>query len=194
MQQLCRCYQCFVQLDSAHSSTPWRPEMSMHYLWNHQLLYAGAGVFDGYSFICHQLSKRQDPVTIYALEGVTRALMRPFPFTLFAHTFRWISGMDSPTSSLSHFLLQCEEIFKSRTNIVHNSSARIQARDPMLGSSKAMWTSIRKLNSHLGLVFDGGAHVENEDRVVTGAAITLESRGTERAKRWGWGGELQPAM
>lgn len=57
-----------------------------------------------------------------------------------------------------------------------------------------MRTSIRKLNSHLGLVFDGGADVENEDRVVTGAAITLESRGTERAEGWGGEGELQPAM
>lgn len=113
MQHVCRCYQCFVQLDSAQSSTLWRPEMSMHYLWNHQLLYAGADVFDGYSFIRHQLSKRRYPVTIYALEGVTRALMRSFPFTLFAHKFRWISGMDSPTSSLSHFLLQCEEILKA---------------------------------------------------------------------------------
>lgn len=45
-------------------------------------------VFDGYSFICHQLSKQQYPVTIYALEGVSGTLMRPFPFTLFAHKFR----------------------------------------------------------------------------------------------------------
>lgn len=90
----------FVQLDPAHSSTL----SSMHYLWNHQLLYAGADVFGGYSFIRHQLSKPQYPVTIYALEGVTHPLMWPFPFTLFAHKFRWISGMGphpplpSPTS------------------------------------------------------------------------------------------------
>lgn len=55
-----------------------------------------------------------------------------------------------------------------------------------------MWTSIQKLNSHLGLVFDEGADVESEDRVVTDAAITQESRGTEE-KRWGEGrgGEVQ---
>lgn len=50
--------------------------------------------------------------------------------------------------------------FESRTNIVNNSSARVMARDPVLGSSKTMSTSIQKLNSHLGLVFDGGADVK----------------------------------
>lgn len=56
------------------------------------------------------------------------------------------------------------------------------ARDPMLGSSETMSTSIQKLNSHLGLVFDEGADVKKEDRVVTGAAIMQESRGMEKRR------------
>lgn len=159
MQHVCRCYQRFVQLDSAQSSSLWRPEISMHYPWNHQLLFAGADVFDGYSFIRHQLSKRQYPVTIYALEGVTRALMRPFPFTLFAHKFRWISGMDSPTSSLSHFLLRCEEILKAGQTLLITPRHKLWRGTPRWGP-KTMSTSIQKLNSHLGLVFDEGADVK----------------------------------
>lgn len=183
MQHVCRCYQCFVQLDSAQSSTLWRPEMSMHYLWNHQLFYAGADVFDGYIVIGHQLSKRQYPVTIYALEGVTCALMRPFPFTLFAHKFRWISGMDSPTSSFSHLLLQCEEISQAGQILLITPQHESWLETPCwVEQNNVDKYSEAKHPPRSGIWQRSRCY--KEDR-VTGAAITQESRGMEKQQGGG---------
>lgn len=79
--------------------------------------------------------------------------------------------------------------FESRTNIVHNSSARIVARDPVLGSSQTMSTSIRKLNSHLGLVFDEGEDVKRRTELWQ----VPQSRRNPEEWRSG-GGDVQAEM
>lgn len=131
------------------------PGMSMHYLRNHPLLSVGADVFDGYCFIRHRLSVSSNHLCLGGSDACFNAALPLHAFcTQVQVNFR--NGTD-PAPSLSHFLLQCEEIFKTRTNIVNNSSAwgtalghRPHTTTGLPGSSEAMSTSIPKLNNHLG--------------------------------------------
>lgn len=66
----------------------------------------------------------------------------------------------SPAPSLSHFLLQCEEILKPGQILLITPQHESQCEPPppplLPRSSETMSTSIQKPNSHLGLVFGKG--------------------------------------